>query len=81
MDKVKCYYLSAAGERETSMPVYYKVIGTYREMDDYCSELWQTGEEAEIDREREASEEELANYAIREDKAYPLVYENIYPFD
>ena len=79
MAKVKCYLLSAQGEYETSKPVYYKIIGTYSEMDDYCSFLWSTGEEAEIDREREANEEELASYAIRKDKGYPLVYESISP--
>lgn len=79
MAKVKCYLLSAQGEEETSRPVYYKVIGTYSEMDDYCSELWQMGEEAEIDHEREATEEELEAYTWREDKTYPLVYESINP--
>lgn len=77
---VKCYYLSCCSE-DGSMPLYYKVIGTYREMDDYCSELWSIGEDPEIDRERDATEEELSAYAIRDDKDYPLVYESIRHFD
>lgn len=79
MHKVKCYLLSAPGEYETSKPVYYKIIGTYSEMDDYCSFLWSIGEEAEIDSEREATEDELNEYTLREDKDYPLVYDSIYP--
>lgn len=79
MNKVKCYLLSAQGESETSMPVYYKMVGTYSEVDDYCSKLWAMGEEAEIEHEREATEEEIEAYTLREEKNYPLVYESIEP--
>jgi hypothetical protein len=81
MNKVKCYYLIALGDSETAMPVYYKIIGTYGQMDDYASFLWSIGEDTEIYREREASEEELANYLNRGDEEYPLVFESIKRFE
>lgn len=80
MKKVKCYYLTALGESEYSRPVYYKIIGTFGQMDDYASFLWSIGEDTEITHEREASEEELANYSNRGDEEYPLVFEAIERF-